>query len=125
MLKRLPQFTRENYHDTGHKGARFVLFEGPNHEGYIRLSTKSTDYHTDIFERFMSEIQTTTNLPPERFHQKGGGYYFLTFDENNIPTGIKFWKDSTNYGRFDENLLIKTIKELGEEFSIPQWNIEE
>lgn len=125
MLERLPQFNRENYHDTGHKGARCVLFEGPNHEGYIRISTKSTDYHTDIFDQFMSDIQTNTDSPPEKFNQKGGGYYFLKFDKNNIPASIKFWKNSTNYGRFDENLLKQTIMEPKENLLIPHWSIEE
>ncbi len=124
MLQRISNFTRENYHDTGPKGARFVLFQGPENKGYIRLSENATEYHTAILDRFMSEIQITTDLPPEGFSEKGGGYYFLTFNKEDTPVSIKFWKDSTNYGRFDEALLSETLNELTEEMENMPWIIE-
>jgi hypothetical protein len=108
-LKKLPEFTRANYHGDFPKGARFMLFEGPDSEGYVRISN-SGDHHDDIVDRFMQEIRTKVAEQINEFRERGGGFYvYLDYNrEDGKPLDkpkIVFHESSTTCGRFDDKLL--------------------
>ncbi len=115
-LENLPVFSKENYYEDFPHGARFMLFEGPNSTGYIRISTSQDDNHDDITKRFFDEIRTSDRKNINQYHPNGGGFY--RFRSYNSRTGktlekplIEFGDFSATYGRYDENLLHKILDE--------------
>ncbi|MBS3093708.1 hypothetical protein J4456_03970 [Candidatus Pacearchaeota archaeon] len=90
------------------KNEKFVLFEIQG-RGYIRVSKLQEVYHKDIVNRFAAELQGTELT----YSIQGGGRINFKRGCENIT--LLFYDYSIKYGKFDKQLLEKTLKELNED----------
>jgi hypothetical protein len=123
-LDNLPVFSEETYRGGSSSGARFMLFKGPDGQGYVRVYTEGIPLHECIVANFVAEIRSHVDLclNPDDFHPKGGGIYHLS----NHPSGepeFTFGGTSAKYGPFDAELLRITL-ENGQPPMAAKWKID-
>ena len=86
-------------------GLKFLLFRY-GEQGYLRLQGIKDKEHQDIKERFYDELDAN-GLNFNDFPKCGGGD--VKARKDNGRTILLFGGRSRNYGKFDENLLRKTL----------------
>ncbi|PIN88090.1 hypothetical protein COV12_00370 [Candidatus Woesearchaeota archaeon CG10_big_fil_rev_8_21_14_0_10_32_24] len=87
---------------------KFMLFEGSEGEGYVRIQ-RDTDigYHKEIVTRFNREAKYYYVDPAPKL--KGGGHYSCFRNGRPKPL-LSFDGESTDFGKFDKDLLLKTLE---------------
>lgn len=101
---------------------KFILAEGPNGLGYVRFNYRGTD-HKDILTTLYQDVDTA-GQNRNAFVARGGGFakvvnFGQLLDElvKDFEAGqpsqytLRFYGDSRDLGRFDAQLLEKTLKE--------------
>ncbi|NQV90980.1 hypothetical protein HQ489_00750 [Candidatus Woesearchaeota archaeon] len=98
---------------------KFMLFEGSDGEGYVRIQRENDQgYHHEIVTRFDKEVKNYKINPVPR--QKGGGNYSSFLNGRPKPL-LSFDGESTDFGKFDKGLLLKTLEKY---FSQDQYIFE-
>lgn len=86
--------------------AKFMLYEREG-RGYLRIQNKFCRYdHGDINAEFMREIRLAKI---NGFENRGGGEVLAKRESEQVK--LYFGSESTTFGRFDAELLRKTLEE--------------